>query len=225
MNCNPLLILCKEFSLQRVVSYMHEIGGGTVSQNNLHSALRILSKKTNHFYDKFKNVHHGLMLTDHTLAMYSSINTQVYCMQYKKCHISLFIDNEDFVAGNCRVIEFASQIARQKHCFFVGVLADNEVEGNENFTIQLAANHQLVTVRNGAAIVTILDDDMESSTTPENDGPIFVSTTSAQPGISSTSLGISISAVATFFLTVILYTVALLVVCVLCRCSRSTNKR
>ena len=105
------------------------------------------------------------------------------------------------------------------------MLADHEEEGNEDFTIELAANHQLVTVRNGAAIVTILDDDMGSSTTPENDGPILVSNTSAQPGTSSTSLGISISAVATFFLTVILYTVALLVVCVLCRCSQSTNKR
>ena len=59
------------------------------------------------------------------------------------------------------------------------MLTDYEMEGNEDFAVQLAANHPLVTVRNGAATVTILDN-MGSSTTPENDGPIS-STTSIHP--------------------------------------------
>ena len=60
------------------------------------------------------------------------------------------------------------------------MLTDYEVEGNEDFAVQLAANHPLVTVRNGAATVTILDN-TGSSTTPENDGPISSTTVFITP--------------------------------------------
>lgn len=80
---------------------------------------------------------------------------------------NLFIENEDFVttSSDCGVIEFILRVARQKYCYFIRVLIDNEVEGNEEFTVQLTANHPLVNVQSNVATVTIVDD-TRSSTTP-----------------------------------------------------------
>ena len=49
------------------------------------------------------------------------------------------------------------QLSRQKHCFYVIILSDDEVEGNEQFTIQLTSRHPYVTVTESEATVTIVE--------------------------------------------------------------------
>lgn len=70
----------------------------------------------------------------------------------------LLPENEDFlIRDGDGIIEFHMQLARQKHCFHVIILSDDEVEGNEQFTIQLSSGHPYVTVTESEAAVTIVE--------------------------------------------------------------------
>ena len=65
-------------------------------------------------------------------------------------------------------MEFFIQLGSQKHCFFLDILPDNETEGNEQFTIQLASSHPFLTFTNNEATVTIEDNNTFSGNpTPE----------------------------------------------------------
>jgi hypothetical protein len=50
-------------------------------------------------------------------------------------------------------IEFTPQIGKQKQCVLIWIFPDDEVERNEEFTIQLHSDHPLVTIQNGVANV------------------------------------------------------------------------
>jgi hypothetical protein len=50
-------------------------------------------------------------------------------------------------------VEFTPQIGKQKQCVLIWIFPDDEVERNEEFTIQLHSDHPLVTIQNGVANV------------------------------------------------------------------------
>ena len=58
----------------------------------------------------------------------------------------------------CGRVEFSLKIGRQKHCINIWVFSDNEVEENEQLTVELTTEHPLVSVQNSMATVTIMDD-------------------------------------------------------------------
>ena len=59
----------------------------------------------------------------------------------------------------CGRVEFTLKIGRQKHCINIWVYEDNEVEGNEQLTVELTTEHPLlVSIQNSMATVTIMDD-------------------------------------------------------------------
>ena len=73
---------------------------------------------------------------------------------------SFLLEYEDFasVEACCGRVEFSLKIGRQKHCINILVYEDNEVEGNEQLTVELTTEHPLVSVQNSMATVTIMDD-------------------------------------------------------------------
>ena len=74
---------------------------------------------------------------------------------------SFLLENEDFASMEacCGRVEFTFlKIGRQKYCINIWVFSDNEVEGNEQLTVELTTEHPLVSVQNSMATVTIMDD-------------------------------------------------------------------
>ena len=53
---------------------------------------------------------------------------------------------------------FSLKLGKQKRCTHIRVFSDNEVEGNEQLIVKLTTEHPLVSVQNGMATVTIMDD-------------------------------------------------------------------
>ena len=72
----------------------------------------------------------------------------------------LLLENEDFarMKSCCRLVGFSLQLGKQKHCTHIRVFSDNEVEGNEQLTVELTTEHPLVSVQDNVATVTITDD-------------------------------------------------------------------
>jgi hypothetical protein len=61
------------------------------------------------------------------------------------------------VGPDCGIVEFTPQIGKQKQCVLIWIFSDDELEGNEEFTIQLRSDHPLVAIQNGVAYVTVWD--------------------------------------------------------------------
>lgn len=62
---------------------------------------------------------------------------------------------------------FQAQIPRQKVCIYIVILPDNEVEGNEEFTVSLISKHPFATIERDMATVTIVDVQTMTSLTPD----------------------------------------------------------
>ena len=74
---------------------------------------------------------------------------------------------------------FSLQIKSPKQCTFVRIIQDDEIEGNEEFSIRLLTSDPIAVLVDSQANVTIVDDDGVSTTTPANANGIHVCTTAS----------------------------------------------
>lgn len=80
---------------------------------------------------------------------------EVLC--YLNCDLLV---GQDFIAlrSGQRDVDFTISETTQRRCTFYEIIDDKEIEGNEQFAIQLVSSNQQVTVTNQAT-VTIVDND------------------------------------------------------------------
>ena len=73
----------------------------------------------------------------------------------------MFTEALDFLplSSECRILDFTHSEGTQTQCSYIEILDDDEIEFDEQFLISLSTINPQVTISNGAATVTIVDDD------------------------------------------------------------------